>query len=425
MKSIIDGAIFDRIRYILSIMANKVQIEILLNFERFEECGQISYEVIVNKSTHENNCNFTKDRLECPYCTETIDVKFKVLEEHLLEDFLALAGSERDDENENVATTKDDLGITESENTECLKESLLSELYDFEETKPPVLVISPPTNGESLYISDSDETLSTCTLLNIKYLKEIEDAIESMKIDTLDESSLINFIEENTNILDESHTTSENDRTYDQHFELDTQDPEPPPVQIRYLDSTKHLSDDEEDEEEDSPEQEVSNDQSANFHLCPCKRVYKLKKYFLKHMKQYHPDFPLEDCATLEPEPAETCIVPKRDGSRPIHRCNVCEKVYWSRRSYRRHMVCLHPDEAKRLNLQAKTYRCQYCDKIYFTSELLNQHLLLHVNPDHYQCGYCSKSFATHNNLKRHINAVHLRIKSYICEVCGVRFNQR
>lgn len=421
-------------------MANKVQIEILLNFERFEESGRIGYEVIVNSNNKNKSCNLSKDSLECPYCTETIDVKFSVLEEHLSEEFFEVGDDEEKkfyQSNSPVITdaTTDDLGITENENTECLKESLLNELYDFEEKKP-VVTQSLPTllgNDQYLCISDSDETLSTCTLLNIKYQKEIEDAIESLKIDTLDESSLINFIEENTSILDDTRNTFVN-LDHEQHFEStrveennesvvsqseetesSIQPDQPPP------DSTKHLS-----EEESNEEEKISNEQSNIFHLCPCKRVYKLKKYFLKHMKQYHPDFALDDCETIDPqESGEINVSPKRDGSRPIHRCNVCEKVYWSRRSYRRHMVCCHPDEAKRLHLEAKTYRCQYCDKIYFTSELLNQHLLLHVNPDHYQCGYCNKSFATHNNLKRHINAVHLRIKSYICEVCGVRFNQR
>lgn len=411
-------------------MANKVQIEILLNFDRFEEGGQIGYEVIVNSN------NYTKDKLECPYCTETIDVKFSVLEEHLTEDFYEIEQELEEEKNfyhinsaaaNAIVLTKEDLSIIENENTEVLKESLLNELYDFEVTETTTQCLETlPDDCYDIYndenedkcsaisVSDSDETASTCSLLNIKYQKEIEDAIESMKIDTLDESSLINFIEENT-IAEDTGNSFDNE----QHFEsiednegFNSQGKSSSNCELLDPDSTKQLS-----EEECN---EIS--QTNVFHLCPCKRVYKLKKYFLKHMKQYHPDFSLEDCETsVENDNVQKSL----DRHRPIHRCNVCEKVYWSRRSYRRHMVCCHPQEAKKLNLQAKTYRCQYCDKIYFTSELLNQHLLLHVNPDHYQCGYCSKSFATHNNLKRHINAVHLRIKSYICEVCGVRFNQR
>lgn len=396
-------------------MAKKVQIEILLNFDRFEESGRIGYEVIVN-SNHQ-----TKDKLECPYCTETIDVKFSVLEEHLTEEFSEvereLGVEENFDHLAAAVLTKEDPSITENENTEVLKESLLNELYDFEETKTTTQCLETLPD-DCHYISDSDETLSTCSLLNIKYQKEIEDAIESMKIDSLDESSLINFIEENT-VLDDTRNSFDNEHHFEliedhESFNSQIQDSTSSPEQLA-PDSTKQLS-----------EEECNEATQTNFfHLCPCKRVYKMKKYFLKHMKQYHPDFSLEDCETLDQGSIEA-VSNGRDGQRPVHRCNVCEnKVYWSRRSFRRHMVCCHPDEAKRLNLQAKTYRCQYCDKIYFTSELLNQHLLLHVNPDYFLCGLCSKSFATHNNLKRHINAVHLRIKSYICEVCGVRFNQR
>ncbi|XP_063706484.1 zinc finger protein 558-like [Culicoides brevitarsis] len=341
----------------------KIQIEILLNFERFEDSGRISYEVLYQ--------NAVKDRLECPYCAETIDIKFGIFEEFL------------DDDTKNDDTS-----------------TFLNEFHaDLAEKRPL----------EDNYVSDSDETLSTGTLLNMKYQKEIEEAISCMKIDTLDEASLINFIEETTKIIEPEEILL-NEPIFEP-IKVECASP-----QLLDPDSTKLLSDEEE---------KVAKPEPSICHICPCKRIYKVEKFFLKHMKQYHPDFALEDCEKIQKIEDFDGIKPKRDGSRPIHRCNVCEKVYWSRRSYRRHMVTTHPDDAKRLNLQAKTYRCQYCSKVYFTSELLNQHLLLHVNPDHYQCGNCNKSFVTHNNLKRHINAVHLGIKSFICEVCGVRFNQR
>lgn len=32
---------------------------------------------------------------------------------------------------------------------------------------------------------------------------------------------------------------------------------------------------------------------------------------------------------------------------------------------------------------------------------------------------FCGKGFTTKYNLKRHINSVHLKIKDYLCELCG------
>uniref|UniRef100_A0A336K4U8 CSON011303 protein n=1 Tax=Culicoides sonorensis TaxID=179676 RepID=A0A336K4U8_CULSO len=386
------------------------EIEIFLNFDEFEVNGKIGFEVLANSSF----C--TKDKLECPFCTKTINVKFSVVEEYLTEDTFS------DFESVEPVET-----IVENENTDILKESILNELYELKNTISLSLETSSNDglvneNVENIVpviqVSDSDETCSTSSLLNIKYQKEIEDAIENLKIDTIDESSLISFIEENIEI-ENIQIDSNNEGLPEKCLpgeEYDTEDCR--------LNSNNEQTNPDSTNKITSEETNVQHT-SKVIHICPCNRAYKLKKYFLKHMKQYHPDFSIKDCETLDSKSAENIEVLKSRDGRPIHRCNVCEKVYWSRRSYRRHMVCCHPDEAKRLNLQAKTHRCQYCDKIYFTSELLNQHLLLHVNPDHYKCGYCSKSFVTHNNLKRHINAVHLRIKSYICEVCGVRFNQR
>lgn len=412
-------------------MAKKFQIEILLNFERFEENGKIGFEVIVNKSNH-----LTKDKFECPYCTETLDVKFSVLEEHLTETFYE--GEHELEENilhdidaaiTNDGTSRCKEDSTINENPEILKETLLNELYDLDVsdflTPESLETLDDDKDYYEIYndenydrrsvstisISDSDETCSTTSLLNLKYQKEIEDAIQSMQIDTLDESSLINFIEENTIIPTTDFEPFEytDDLIIESPISMSSEEIN---VQID-PDSTKQLS----------GEEFVVTPQTSVFHMCPCKRVYKVKKFFLKHMKQYHPDYSLDDCETLGQTSIET--VPQTRDGRPIHKCSVCERVYWTRRSYRRHMVCCHPEEAKRLHLRAKTYRCQYCEKIYYTSELLNEHLLLHMNPNHYQCSYCQKSFVSHNNLKRHINAVHLHIKTFICEVCGVKFNQK
>lgn len=168
---------------------------------------------------------------------------------------------------------------------------------------------------------------------------------------------------------------------------------------------------------------------TIRYRKCPCQRLYKVERCFLEHMEQYHPGFPLEDCETVirhitTDTDASEYSNTSRHG-RPIHRCNTCDKIYWSRRSYRRHMVLFHPSEAEKLNFKAKTYACLMCDKIYFTSLLLKQHMQLHNNPDHFRCGMCRKSYTTQNNLKRHIDAIHNKLRPFICEVCGSSFSQR
>lgn len=75
-----------------------------------------------------------------------------------------------------------------------------------------------------------------------------------------------------------------------------------------------------------------------------------------------------------------------------------------------------------------KVYTCGICDEMVIgTTNFAKHKKLFHFGPKRikpYKCGYegCSKCFVDSYVLRRHVEAVHLNIRNYLCEFCVARF---
>ncbi|GLV31714.1 Phosphomevalonate kinase [Carabus blaptoides fortunei] len=90
----------------------------------------------------------------------------------------------------------------------------------------------------------------------------------------------------------------------------------------------------------------------------------------------------------------------------PVFRCQRCDQVFSSRNELvdhdNRHQV-----------------PCPKCGKMILPG-CLKTHMVLHT--DRYKCAQCNWRFCNSTMLRQHVESVHIRLKTHVCETCGKSF---
>ena len=99
------------------------------------------------------------------------------------------------------------------------------------------------------------------------------------------------------------------------------------------------------------------------------------------------------------------------------HKCDICERMYYSRRTLKMHIESNHTDRN----------RCKVCNKNFSHRYKLDRHVsVIHeYDPKNRQiCNLCNKIFKTKDTLSAHMSRTHSGETSnpYSCEICGKEF---
>ncbi|XP_063836758.1 zinc finger protein ZFP2-like [Ostrinia nubilalis] len=95
--------------------------------------------------------------------------------------------------------------------------------------------------------------------------------------------------------------------------------------------------------------------------------------------------------------------------------CNVCDKVFETRRTLTIHR--------RKDHLKDYRYICQCCGQKFFTRFALNNHMPVHTGARDFKCKVCEKTYPRLKTLKDHIR-IHTNDRRYRCHICGQAFIQ-
>ncbi|KPJ14222.1 Gastrula zinc finger protein XlCGF26.1 [Papilio machaon] len=95
--------------------------------------------------------------------------------------------------------------------------------------------------------------------------------------------------------------------------------------------------------------------------------------------------------------------------------CNLCDKVYESRRSLTTHR--------RKDHLRDYRYECNFCGHKFFTRFALNNHMPTHTGERNFKCKVCEKTYPRLKTLKDHMR-IHNNDRRYRCHICGQAFIQ-
>ena len=93
-------------------------------------------------------------------------------------------------------------------------------------------------------------------------------------------------------------------------------------------------------------------------------------------------------------------------------RCIPCDQVFDSHSKFNRHYKIHHPGE--------KPWSCPTCCKAFITKQVLDTHLLVHMEKN-YTCRYCPKKFTQKGHAQSH-EKTHTKEVEFFCRFCGKGF---
>ncbi|VVC99810.1 unnamed protein product [Leptidea sinapis] len=79
--------------------------------------------------------------------------------------------------------------------------------------------------------------------------------------------------------------------------------------------------------------------------------------------------------------------------------CEFCDKLYYNRQNFRRHM--------KRKHIRDKKYKCTECNKGFILKYELNSHMIKHNQVKKFFCNMCNEGFTRKVTLRTHLEKVH------------------
>ena len=155
---------------------------------------------------------------------------------------------------------------------------------------------------------------------------------------------------------------------------------------------------------------------------CPLCHLNMSKDSILGHMESIHAgqkqESKVKKMPTLEQKVYYNQNRKERRQSKEENKrlCPLCEKVFTGVFVLRKHVTAVH------LNTK---FQCAICGKVLKCIDSLKRHTTISHRDDNsklYPCNICHQELTEKSKLKRHINTIHLGLKTFRCEICGMSF---
>lgn len=97
------------------------------------------------------------------------------------------------------------------------------------------------------------------------------------------------------------------------------------------------------------------------------------------------------------------------DGQR-LYQCDICQRVCKDRYKLRNHRET-HQTE--------RNICCTECGAMFKTLGCLYSHRKLHKERTFHNCDLCGMKYVQKTQLRKHMEAIHLKRRDYVCQLCG------
>ena len=173
-----------------------------------------------------------------------------------------------------------------------------------------------------------------------------------------------------------------------------------------------------------------------NFQCTECGQRYSDKKTLQMHVEKNQVTMPdgktVLQCTKFTKLPSRAGEHLRKDEQTNLHHCNLCNYSSKNQSGAKRHV--------ERMHLKEKRFICNTCNQDFNSKRELAYHLgmehndlslcdnganLLSLKPEALQCEYCEYSSTVRQYLERHVKAVHLRERNFVCSECGFAFSEK
>lgn len=160
---------------------------------------------------------------------------------------------------------------------------------------------------------------------------------------------------------------------------------------------------------------EIAYARCSNCYIC-YKSDFDLKRHLLKE-QSFNLKWPYKCvvCKECFKESDEYEFHKRLPHYSEVFRCEPCNKKYFRRNIYNRHISVYHPKESNE-----RRFKCDECDKAYRTRSGLKGHKIYHGERK-YKCHLCAKCYHEKAKLQIHLKT-HRKEYDFICEVCAKEF---
>ena len=187
---------------------------------------------------------------------------------------------------------------------------------------------------------------------------------------------------------------------------------------------------------------DVHDKQAKQLHRCSkCRQEFLTAEKLKTHMQESYSHI----CSVCGENFNDKATLRKHKDSTHLEKtCHICGKNFVSKGAFNRHMK-RHREKAagkikctecekeftahsslfhhkKAVHMGIKPYQCNECGMTFNFNNSLKLHLLKHSGVRPYKCDVCDKSYLTASHLKNHVQALHSHTKQYACPVCDKHF---